>query len=80
MICSANPACPSETGYGNVCNSVSRSYTDGGGATTGMPDIISRCQAANQPDPCGSRYRQSFGGGCAQQCASVARCSAAAAR
>jgi hypothetical protein len=42
--------------------------------------IVSRCQAANAPDPCNTDVRLSFGGGCAQQCAAAATCAAGTAR
>jgi len=78
--CSAHPTCPADSGYGNVCKSVSRSYGSSGAGAAGMQDIVNRCQAANSPDPCSAKSRMTFGGGCAQQCASAARCTTAAAR
>ncbi len=78
--CSANPFCPAAKGYGNVCKSVKRSYSGAGAAQTGLRDIVSRCQAANAPDPCNTDARPSLGGGCAQQCAAVAACATASAR
>ena len=79
-LCSAVPFCPSAGSYGNVCIGAKRIYSGAGAAQTGLRDIVSRCQAANAPDPCNTDVRLSFGGGCAQQCANVATCVAAAAR
>ena len=79
-ICTANPVCPTANGYGNVCIGVRQAYPGTGSAQTSMQDIVSRCQAANQPDRCNASYRVTFGGGCPQQCASVASCSTTAAR
>ena len=88
--CSAHPTCPSASGYGNVCKGVQQMYSGANATGSGMRDIVSRCQAANMPELCAADYRGDpsgatsyrlrFGGGCAQQCASVARCSTAASR
>ena len=86
MSCSAVPYCPMASGYGNACKGVKESVARG--ATKSA--IISLCQRANRPEPCGAdlpgspqakdRYRLAFGGGCAQQCIGVAECSTAASR
>lgn len=78
--CSAQPSCPAESGYGNVCKGVSRNYASSSSAATGLQDIVSRCRTANLPDLCNAKFHLTFGGGCAQQCASVAQCTATAAR
>ena len=84
VTCSARPTCPRANGQGNVCRSVRHTYTGSGAMENGRLDIASRCQAANAPDPCGvdytgtgTNYRLTSAGGCAQQCAGVATCSAA---
>ncbi len=75
--CSASPYCPMASGYGNACKEIK-----GGSAV--RSNIVRLCQQANSPDPCGvglpgglqaqTSYRARFGGGCAQQCVSVASC------
>lgn len=87
VSCSAAPACPSASGgYGNVCRSVELTYGGANAASVGRRDIVTVCQQANSPEPCGeghpggpaagSAYRSSFGGGCIQQCVNAGRCTA----
>lgn len=89
FTCSAHPSCPSETGRGNVCKGVQGSYTGAGASNDGLRDIITRCRNANLPEPCNTdprgtpsrpNYRLTTTLGCAQQCATLARCSPITAR
>ena len=83
VTCSAHPSCPSDTGRGNVCKGVQRSYAGAGASNDGLRDIVSRCREMNLPELCNSdprgtpsnpKYRSTDIVGCAQQCATVARC------
>jgi hypothetical protein len=87
VTCSAAPTCPSAAGgYGNVCKSVEQTYGGGNAISVGRRDIVTVCQQANSPEACGLNhpggpaagiaYRNSFGGGCIQQCVNAGRCTA----
>ena len=89
FTCSAHPSCLSETGRGNICKGVQGSYTGTSASNDGLRDIVSRCREANLPERCNTdprgtprnpNYRLTTIAGCAQQCATVARCSPITAR
>lgn len=89
VTCSAHPSCPTETGRGNLCQGVQGSYAGSGASNDGLRDIVSRCREANLPERCNTdprgtprnpNYRGTIITGCAQQCATVARCTPVSAR